>query len=153
MFAYFLRLNIFLNTGCSFVKIKSIFKNPNLVLNWWIDLVLQSIITLIADFSSIKSSIDLFLCFFCQFISIFSTNWMIFYCDSSQISFLFLYVFHLTTIFHNYLLFFLCNFFNTFLRLYQQYLYRVFHRSFKNFFPLSHFIFLIHYLLKQNRHE
>ena len=64
-------LIIFVSTDCSFVKMTSYRLKPNLVLNLWAIIVLQFIITLIANFSSIKilltcffgSSISSYLCF------------------------------------------------------------------------------------------
>ena len=52
---------ILVSTDCPFVKITSHCLNPNLVLNLYANVVLQSIITLIANSSSIKIPLHCFL--------------------------------------------------------------------------------------------
>ena len=57
-------LIIFVSTGCSYVKMTSYCLNPNLILGLWVDVHLQSIITLTANFSSIKVPLHYVLGFF-----------------------------------------------------------------------------------------
>ena len=111
--------------------------NPNLFLNLRVDVVLQSKITLIAGFSSIKIILH---CFLVQLL----VNIYVFY-DLYDILLQFLanvydlilllYVSHFVTIFRHYLFLFLCHFFHTFHTCFHQsYLYSVFHRIFVSSF-------------------
>ena len=108
--------------------------NPNLALNLWVDVVLQSIITLIVNFSLIKILLH---CFFGSSTSSY-LRFLLFELNFVVISCKFLwsnpYVFHLTAIFHNYLLLFLYYFLCMYFCLYQPFLYSVFHRSFRIFY-------------------
>ena len=61
MFSPSNELVIFGNTGCSFVKVISYCLNPNFVLNACVGVILQSVITLIDNFPSIKIVLG---CFF-----------------------------------------------------------------------------------------
>ena len=61
MFSPSNELIILVSTDCSFVKMISYCLNLNLVLNLCTDVVLKSIITLIANFSSIKILLHCFL--------------------------------------------------------------------------------------------
>ena len=54
MFSLLIELIIFVSAACSFVKMISCGLNPNFVLNVCANVFLHSIITLIANFSSIK---------------------------------------------------------------------------------------------------
>ena len=60
MFSPSNELIIFVSTDCSFVRVTSYYLNPNLFVNVWADVVLQSVITLIANFLSIKVLLDSF---------------------------------------------------------------------------------------------
>ena len=94
------------STDCSFVKMTSYCLNPNLALNLWVDVVQQSIITLIATFLSIEILLHCFLVLLLVYIFHFY--------DLNDILLYFLadfYDVHLTTIFHYHLLLFLCYFF------------------------------------------
>ena len=75
VFAYFL-LQINSCTDCCFVKM-TYYLNPNLVLNLCVVVVLQSIITLIANFSSIKTFLHYFLVSFIRFSDYINHNYMI----------------------------------------------------------------------------
>ena len=75
VFVYFL-LQINSCTDCSFVKM-TYYLNPNLVLNLCVVVVLQSIITLIANFSSIKTLLHYFLVSFIRFSDYINHNYMI----------------------------------------------------------------------------
>ena len=60
-------LIILVSTGCSCVKTTSYYLNINLILNLWADVLLKSIITLIANFfykKYIALVFSLFSCFF-----------------------------------------------------------------------------------------
>ena len=75
VFVYFL-LQINSCTDCCFVKM-TYYLNPNLVLNLCVDVVLQSIFTLIANFSSIKALLHYFLVSFIRFSAYINHNHMI----------------------------------------------------------------------------
>ena len=124
--------NFFVSIDCSFFKITSYYWNPNLVLNSWADVVLQSIITLIANFSFIKI---LWTCFFGCY-------------DLNYILLKFLTNFYLPL--------FLYHFFHMFFWLNQPFLYSVLYRSLRSFYFVFHFIIflsLVYYLLKQIHHD
>ena len=127
---------IFVSTGHSSAKMISWCFNVNPVPNLCAAVVLQSMITWVANFSRIKILLSFFVClsvclFNLLFISMFSVVWKIFYCSHLKV----LCFFHLffTTIFHHYVLFSLHHFFHTFLCLYHSYFYSIFHRSFSTF--------------------
>ena len=63
MFCPLNELISFNSTDCSFVEITSYYLNPNHYLNLCANVVLQSIITLTANFSSVKFLMDCFFCF------------------------------------------------------------------------------------------
>ena len=94
----------------SFVKMTSHCFNSNLVLNVWANVALQSIITLIANFSSIKILlIWLFGSSTSAYLDFYNLNDILLTLTLHYDLILLPYVFHLTTIFHHYLLLFLLS--------------------------------------------
>ena len=61
MFSPSNKLFIFVSTDCSLVKMTSYCLNPNFVLNLYVDVALQSMITLVANSLRIKISLGGFL--------------------------------------------------------------------------------------------
>ena len=107
---------IFVSTDCSFANMKSYCLNSKFVLNLCGDVVLQSTITLIANFWSIKILLHWFLVRLLVHIYVcydLNDNLMYFFTNLYDLI-LFLFIFHLITIFHHYLLSFLYQFFHRF---------------------------------------
>ena len=107
---------IFVSTDCSFVNMKSYCLNSKFVLNLCGDVVLQSTITLIANFWSIKILLHWFLVRLLVYIYVcydLNDNLMYFFTNLYDLI-LFLFIFHLITIFYHYLLSFLYQFFHRF---------------------------------------
>ena len=104
---------MFVSTDCTYVKMTSYCLNPNLVINLWANVVLQSIITFIANLFVCKNCIAFFLVHLLVHIYVFYDlndillGFLTFYDLISR-----LYVFHLATIFHHDLLLVLCHFHN-----------------------------------------
>ena len=84
--------------------------NPNLILNLHTDVVLQSIITLIVNFLSIKILLH---CFFdsstISYLSFLWSEWYFIVISWKFYDLILLYVFRLTTIFRQYLLYLICD--------------------------------------------
>ena len=132
-------LIIFVSTNFSFVKMTLYCLNPNLVLNLWATVVLQSLITLIANFASIKVLLTCFLGFSTS--SYLCLRWLELYflvishkCLRSNPSLMFSFNHNTPS------LLFLYHFFQLFFCLYQPFLYSVFYRSFRIFYFFFHSI-------------
>ena len=129
-------LFIFISTDCFLVKMTPYCLNPNLVLNLHAAVVLQSMITLVANSLSIKillgcffgSSTSSYLCFIWSERYFTLITCKILWCNLSFTCFLF------NQNIYQYLLLFQRYFFHTFLCLHQPYLYKVFFRSFRIFY-------------------
>ena len=131
------------------------FLNPKLVPNLWADVFLESIITLTANFSSIKNSVG---CFFGSYISSylfflsFKWNFIVIsgkflWFNPSPICFSFNQNFSsLSTIFS-------MAFLSYVLLLISTAFISVFHRSFRIFLLSFYYILLTHYLLEQICHD
>ena len=127
IFSPSIELIIFISIDCSFVKMTWNCLNLHLVLSLCADVVLQSIITLIANFLSIKIQLH---CFFVLLSSSYLCfPWFEWYFIVISHKFfdsiLLVYVFHLTRIFLNYILLFLYHFFMRF-SVYINHTYRVY---------------------------
>ena len=157
MFAcFFLQMSFFLfnNTDYSMVKMTSYSLNPNLVLNLYTAVVLQSMITFIINYLFIKILLG---CFFCSSTS---SNlcflWFEMYFAVVIWKFynliLFPYVLHWTTVFHHCLIVILYHFLYVCLLISTLYYIPL---GFQDFLFLlsSHCILLTHFLLKQIRHD
>ena len=115
---------------------------PKLFLNFCAALLLQSMITLAANFLSIRFLWDcLFVPLLDHIYVLHSVNHiLLFFLANFYYVIFLLYVFHFTPIFFHYLLLFLRHFFRKLSTLLQPYLCSVFYRIFRISFFLFHFI-------------
>ena len=102
-------LFIFFTINCRLLKMTSNFLNANLVLNLCAVIALQSMITLIATYLTIKNLLDCFLAHQLVLTNVFYGQKDIHLQSFTSFYDLILplYVFHPTTVFHHYLLLFL----------------------------------------------
>ena len=116
--------------------------NLDLVLDIWADVVLQSMITLIANFLSIKFLLTCFFDFSTKsYLCFYDLNDILLYFFSNVDDLiLLLCAFDLITAFHDYLILFLSHFFHAFFCLCKIYLYSVLPRSLRIFYFFLHLI-------------
>ena len=145
MFCSSKELYIFASNVYSLVKMTSYCLNLNLALNLSVAVVLLSMNTLIASFSLENNLLDCFLVY--QLVHIYGFYSLKNILLQQLVSRNFLYVFMLTTTFHQYLLLFLHNFFIHF-SVYINHIYVVCSTEVLGFFYFwisFHYILLTHY--------